>query len=355
MTIKKLVFIGASPTHLQVIAAFKAAPRADTDVFLVTPTDHAVHGALLGGMVAGNYPAAQCTALLSNAVKGSAIKIVHGHCTGIDTTTRQVQLGHGRAVHYDVLSLDARPVVDRDALNTHVAGAKQYAMFTQPPEQFAKLWPQVLAHAAQKALHISVLGAGVQGVELAMALQHRLPTCRVTLIAGPAVPVAQHALGLQRRVMAALKACNITVLQDSCIAIEQNCLHLSSGASLVCDIPIVAIQGQAPAYWAGSGLELSMDGNLRINNYHQSTSHSHVFADTPACGYGAGTAFNANVRAALDNKSPKSAVPVSKTLNLIRCGPRKAIASWGALHFSGGLAWRLHNVINQRWIRQYTT
>ncbi len=355
MTIKKLVLVGASPTHLQVIAAFKAAPRADTDVILVTPLDQAVHSALLSGMVAGQYGPAQCTASLHGLIHGSSIKIVRAHCTGIDTATRHVKLADGHSVHYDVLSLDARPVIDREAIDVHVPGAKQHAMFTQPPEQFAKLWPQVLAHAAQKALHISVIGAGVQGVELAMALQHRLPTCRVTLIAGPAAPVAEHPLGLQRRVMAALKARNITVLQDSCSAIEKNCLKLSSGASLLCNIPIVAIDGHAPAYLAGSGLQLGSDGHLRLNPCHQSTSHPNVFADTVACSFEAGIAFNANMRAVLDDKPAKLSVPAANNLNLISCGPRKAIASWGALHFSGGLAWRLYDVINQRWIRQYTT
>ncbi len=355
MTIKKLVLVGASPTHLQVVAAFKAAPRADTDVILVTPLDHAVHSALLSGMVAGQYDPAQCTALLEELVKGSAIKIVPAHCTGVDTATRQLRLSNGHIVHYDILSLDARPVVDRDAIDAQVPGAKQYAMFTQPPEHFAKLWPQVLAHAAQKALHISVLGAGAQGVELAMALQHRLPTCRVTLIASPAAPVAAHTLGLQRRVMAALKALNITVLQDSCSNIEASCLHFSSGASLVCDIPVVAIDGHPPTYLAGSGLALNDDGSLRINTYHQSASHSHVFADTAACGFEAGAAFNTNMRAVLDDKPPKLAVPAPHALNLISCGPRKAIASWGAIHFPSAIAWRLYAVINQRWIRQYTT
>ena len=355
MTIKKLVLVGASPTHLQVIAAFKAAPRADTDVILVTPLDHAVHGAQLSGMVAGQYDPAQCTAPLEGLMHGSSVKMAQAHCTAIDPSVRQVQLSDGRALHYDVLGLDARPVVDRDAIDTQVPGAKQYAMFTQPPEQFAKLWPQVLAHAAHKALHISVLGAGVQGVELTMALQHRLPTCRVTLIAGPAPPLANYSAGLQRRVMAALKARNITVLQDSCSAIEENCLHLSTGASLACDIPVVAIDGHAPAYLADSGFALGNDGNLPLNSYHQLTSHPTIFADTAACGYEAGAAFNSNMRAMLDEQSPKAPVPAPKSLNLISCGPRKAIASWGAIHFSGGLAWCLYDVINQRWIRQYTT
>jgi NADH dehydrogenase FAD-containing subunit len=355
LTIKRLVLVGASPAHLQIVAAFKAAPRADTDVILVTPLDYAVHSTLLSGMVSGQHDPAQCTVLLEDLVKGSTIKTVRAQCTGIDTATRQVRLSSGHAMHYDVLSLDTHPVVDRDAIDTQVPGAKQYAMFTQPPEQFAKLWPQVLAHAAQKALHISVLGAGAQGVELAMALQHRLPTCRVTLITGPAAPVAAHPLGLQRRVMAALKARNITVLKDSCSTIEETCLHLSSGASLLCDIPVVAIDGHPPAYLADSGLALNDDGSLRINPYHQSTSHSHVFTDTSACGFEAGAAFNANIRAVLDDKPPKSAVPARHALNLISCGPRKVIASWGAIHFPSALAWRMHAVINQRWIRQYTT
>ena len=345
--------MGASPAHLHVLAAFKAAQRADTDVYLVSAFNHVIHTPMLAGWVAGLYSAEQCTVNLGTLLVGSHVKHIVANSFQLDCANRQILLDTGNVLPYDVISLDSRPAVDREALNMMIPGAVERAVFTQPSEAFGKLWPQILHHVGKQALRISVIGAGSAGVELALALQHRLPACRVTLIVGPSMPAASHTLGVQKTVMVHLKRHNITLLHDSCIAIGAQSIELASGASLVCDIPFLATDGQAPRWAAESGLNLDQHGYPQVNLFGQSTSHSAVFANTEIGNSAAGQALGTNLRLALDNLAPKVVPKTSSALNLISCGQRTAIASWGTMCFQGNFAWRLKDVIDRRWIRPY--
>lgn len=353
MSIKKLVLVGVSPAHLHVLSAFKAVQRSDTDVYLVSAFDHVVHTPMLAGWVAGHYSAEQCTVNLGTLLSGSHIKHHIASSFQLHAARRQIQLNTGTVLPYDVVSVDTRPVIDREALNTMIPGAADHAVFTQPSEAFGKLWPQILQHVGQQALRLSVIGAGTAGVELALALQHRLPACRVSLIAGPAMPAASHPQTVQKSVTAQLKRHNITVLHDRCSAIEAQCIVLASGASLVCDIPFLAIGGHPPGWIAGSGLEIDQNSYPQVNHFRQSVSHSAVFTNTDSGNSAAGPAFDTNLRLALDALAPKAVPKRPGALNLISYGKRNAIASWGTICFQGNLAWRLKDVIDRRWIRPY--
>lgn len=374
MSIKKLVFLGAGHAHLYALAAFKASPRIDTDIHLITPYDHMVYSGMVPGMVAGHYSADDYTISLPKLLDKTAIKITYAACTGIDTTTQHLRLSDGSVLHYDVLSLDTGSVMDKDVIDALIPGAKEHAVFVRPLEHFVKLWPKVLEHAQSRALRISVIGAGATGIELAMALQFQLPHCHISLITGPVPAAAGYSPSVQNSVMQALKKRNITVLQDSCVRMDATQLYLASGASLACDMPLLAIGGHAPSWLADTDLALDERGYLAVNAFQQSTSHPNVFAagdvasrvDAPHAKSGvfavrSGPALYTNLLASLMRQPknyPFKAHPVvSRSLNLISCGERIAIASWGtfptSLTLQGHWVWRWKSVIDRRWLRLY--
>lgn len=374
MSIKKLVFLGAGHAHLYALAAFKASPRIDTDIHLITPYDHMVYSGMVPSMVAGHYSADDCTISLPKLLDKTAIKITYAACTGIDTTTQHLRLSNGSVLHYDVLSLDTGSVMDKDVIDMQIPGAKEHAVFVWPMEQFVKLWPQVLAHAQSRALRISVIGAGATGIELAMALQFQLPHCHISLITGPVPHATGYSPNVQKRVIKALKQRNITVLQDSSVRMDASQLYLASGAHLACDIPLLTVDGHAPHWLADTGLALDERGYLAVNAFQQSTSHTNVFAagdvasrvDMPHAKSGifavrTGPALYANLLASLMKHPLKPHPIVQRTLNLISCGKKSAIASWGTswgtnsagLTLQGHWVWRWKVGIDQRWMRLY--
>jgi NADH dehydrogenase FAD-containing subunit len=364
MAIKKLVFVGAGQSNLYALAAFKQSPRIDTDIHLITPFDHVAYSEMVPGMVSGHYSADDCAISLPKLLDRTAIKITYAACIGIDTAMQTVHLNDGSTRHYDVLSLDTGSVMDRDVIDAFIPGAKEHAVFVHPLEQFIKLWPKIEAHAEQMQAHhwgrIAVIGAGAMGIELAMALKHRLPTCTVTLVTGPAAPATGFTTSVQNRVMRALKQRNITVLQDSCVRMGAQQIYLASGASLACDMPLLTIGEHAPVWLKDSSVtdNLALDerGYLAVNAFQQSTSHPNIFAAGDAAN-NTGSTLYANLRASLMDQPktyPFKAHRVERrALNLIACGERSAIASLGKITLQGKWVWQWKNAINHRWLRLY--
>jgi NADH dehydrogenase FAD-containing subunit len=119
--------------------------------------------------------------------------------------------------------------------------------------------------AQSRALRVAVIGASAAGIELAMAIQHRLPTSSVTLVTEGASVADRDTSAVQQRVVKALKQRNITVLADMAVSIQAGEVALASGARLACDIPVITIGAQAPAWLIDSGLALDPQGFIAVD------------------------------------------------------------------------------------------
>jgi len=105
-----------------------------------------------------------------------------------------------------------------------------------------------------------------------------LPRSAVTLVAGPLADGATIPNPLQQRLSTTMKAQRITVLQDVAVGMTAESVHLGCGAHLACDVPLIALESQSPAWLADSGLALDDRGQVAIDAYQRSTSHSQVFS-----------------------------------------------------------------------------
>lgn len=226
--------------------------------------------------------------------------------------------------------------------------------------------------ARQRPLSVVVVGAGAAGLELVFAAEESLrtqgvPGSRFTLLTGGDEVAAHYSKGVQARVLRQLQRRGITVLRDSCTGMSLGHVQLGSGATLICDVPIVATGSHAPGWLQGSGLALGETGHVLVNAHQQSTSHADVFAagdvasrsDTPHPRSGvyavrAGPPLAHNLLAALAGQPLKKHRPPRHTLNLLSCGTRHAIASYGPLHAEGGWAWRWKDRIDRGFVARYS-
>ena len=346
---------------------------ADTAVTLVSPHRRQLYSGMVPGFVAGHYQLDQCFIPLDGLLAGSRIRFVQSSVVSLDAARRTLTLANGSTLAYDWLSLDTGPVIDREKIEASIPGAREHALFVRPIEAFGQLWPQVAEMSRQKLFHLLVVGAGAAGLELAMAAAHALsgkagqPGCQVSLITGGG-PVAKSYTGAaQARVTRALQRLNISVLHDTCVGMSAGYLLLGSGAQLACDAPLLALGAQAPAWLASSGLSLDADGFIAVNACQQSLSHSQVFAagdvasrvDAPCPKSGvyavrAGPPLLANLQAALLGQPLTPWQPPRRTLNLLSCGERYAVATWGAASLEGRWVWRWKDWIDRRFVKQYS-
>jgi NADH dehydrogenase FAD-containing subunit len=252
-----------------------------------------------------------------------------------------------------------------------IPGAREHGLFLRPLEAFARLVDGLWDLAARRVLDVVVVGGGAAGVEMALAIEHRLAgrgeqRARVALVTGGGEPLAAHPQPVQRLAVRALARRRITVFRGRCARIEAGAVFLDSGARLACDAPVLAT-GPRPLPWLqGSGLQLGDEGHVLTSPTLQSLSHPEVFAagDTalrperplpPSGVYAvrAGAPLALNLRRFVAGGSLQPWRPPRRALNLIACGERRAILSWGGLAAEGRWCWWWKDRIDRAWITRF--
>ncbi|MES2424928.1 MAG: FAD-dependent oxidoreductase [Pseudomonadota bacterium] len=369
---RHLVLLGAGHAHLQVLvrlARLSRARRAQLRVTLVSPYPLQLYASMLPGFVAGHYTLADCTINLNSLIAASGVEFLQCRATRVDAAARKVEMvlhSNLHSISYDVLSLDTGAVLDRNRVEQVLPGAREHALFLRPLENFAAQWERLCTLPASAAQRMVVVGGGASGVELALALKHRLPQASVSLLSGPQPPAAAYPAGPRKKALRALHAAGIVVLQKTCSSIAADQLTLDDGSTLACDVPLLALGAQAPAWLARSGLTLDGEGFLAVNPWQQSLSHPEVFgagdvtsrADIrhPKSGVyalEAAQVLAGNLLAAAVGGKLKIHRPPEKTLTLLSCGSQTAIASWGRWSAQGAWVWRWKDRRDQRFVRKY--
>jgi len=363
----RLLLLGGGHAHVQVLQAFAQRPVPGLELTLLTPYAQQVYSGMVPGVLAGHYRLDEALISLLPLAREAGARWLEDAAVGIDTQSRWVRTAQGTTVPYDVLAVDTGGVMQPDRL----PGAQAHALFVRPMERFVQQLPGLIQRAAQGPLRVAVLGGGAAGVELAMALRFRLDAIaavdtRVTLLTGGPEPLANYTPGVQRRVQGAMADLRVEVLQARCIAIESSRLQLHDGTWLACDACIVATGAQAPAWLQGSPLALDANGFLLTGPTLQSVSHPDVFAagdvatraDAPHAKSGvyavrAGPPLAANLRAFIEGRVMQPHTPQRRTLNLMACGGRSAVASWGPWSAQGAWVWRWKDHIDRAFMARF--
>jgi pyridine nucleotide-disulfide oxidoreductase family protein len=367
---KRLVLLGGGHAHVHVLQDFARQPLVGAELLLVSPFAQQTYSGMVPGVVAGHYQPTQCHIALPPLAAAARAHRVGGAAVGIDAARRRVLLTDGRHAEYDILSVDTGAAMDRNRL----PGAREHALFVRPIEHFVSLLPGLLSLAQTRVLDVVVVGAGAAGVELALALQHRLnpqrgeERARVALVTGGGEALEGFALMAMRRVAKVLSQHRITVIRDRCDAVQADAVVLGSGARLACDAAIIATGAEAPTWLQGSGLALDERGFISTGATLQSTSHAEVFAVGDVSTRGdvqpspprngvhavrAGPPLALNLRRLVAGGELQAHQPQKKALNLLACGEKSAIAVWGNWTAQGRWVWWWKDRIDRGFISKY--
>ena len=349
--LRHLVLLGAGHAHVHVLKGLAHSRPADLRITVIAPYPRQLYSGMVPGFVAGHYALEACVIPLAGLLARCGAHYIGGSGAAIDADARTVTLASGETMEWDWLSVNTGPVMDRDTIESAMPGAREHALFVRPIETFGALWPLVAELAQSRPIELTVIGAGAAGLELAMAAAHALRGAgypegsRVTLVTGGPPPASSYPQALQRRVGLALQRSGVTVVRSACVG-------MAAGELLL----------------AGSGLALDEAGFIAVNRYQQSTSHSCVFAvgdvasriDAPHPRSGVyavrvGPPLLANLQAVVRGQPLKPYQPPARTLNLLSCGERYAIAAWGSLHVEGRWVWRLKDHIDRGFVARYAT
>ena len=367
---KRLVLVGGGHAQVEVLRQLALGEERGWDVTLVTPYPWLTYSGMVPGHFAGHYELDQCTIDLAALARRARARLALTTATLVSADANEVVCADGTVVGYDVLSLD---VGGTPAIGA-ARGVERHAVLVRPLEKAVKGWNQVLAQARDGHMgSITVVGGGAAGVELALAMRHRLlrelyeaaPHVRVLGDGddiAPNFPIAARA-ALRRH----LRRHGVEVQTGSAVAeVGEGFVKLRSGLQFATDAVFWVTGTSAPEWLKQSGFACDERGFLLTNDLMQSPSHPNVFGagdcvnelgrPLPKAGVfavRAGPILAANLAAALEGRALQAYIPQKRYLALVSTGDRRAVGVWDGFSWSGAWAWRWKDRIDRRFVARY--
>ena len=358
---KELLLVGGGHSHLAVLKSFGDTPAGGVRLALLSPSRHAFYSGMVPGVVAGHYRPEDCRVALGALAARAGARFFLDSAVGLDPARREVTTARGERLHYDVLSLDTGSSAGEPA------GAADRALRVRPAEPFLAGWERLRESARRgEVRRIAVVGGGAAGVEVLLAMRHGLAGVAAELVLFSELPVlAGH--GARRRMARILDERGVTVHSGrKVVAAGRNGLELDGGERFEAQAAVWATGAYAPSWIAQSGLATDARGFVAVSDTLQSRSRPEIFAagdvatvigePRPKSGVFAvrqGPVLARNLRRALAGEAPEPFRPPSRSLALISCGDRYAVASWGGLALEGAWVWGWKDRIDRRFVERY--
>ncbi|MEO0676158.1 MAG: selenide, water dikinase SelD [Pseudomonadota bacterium] len=357
---RDVVLIGGGHTHALVLKSWAMKPLPGARLTVINPGPTAPYSGMLPGFIAGHFQRDELDIDLVRLVRRAGGRLVMAKATGIDRDARVIAVEGRPSVGYDYASLD----VGITSTLTTLPGFEAHGLPAKPLGAFATAWDAYLARSGPA--RIAVIGAGVAGAEVSMAMAFALEKAgrqaEITLIdQGPAL--AALGPGARRKMLAEIAANNVTLRDNVRPArVEADRLMLDTGEEIASDLTVGAA-GSNPYPWlAETGLTddagfVSVDRFLRSSDpriFAVGDCAEMVATPRPKAGvYAVRQApylFN-NLRHALSRAGSLKAYPAQKDyLRLISTGRKSAVGDKWGLSAEGPWLWDLKDRIDVKFM-----
>jgi selenide,water dikinase len=357
-SVADIVLIGGGHTHALVLKMWGMKPLPGARLTLINPAPTAPYTGMLPGHIAGHYPRKALDIDLVRLARFAEARLILGAASAIDREARTITVGD-RRIAYDLASIDIGITSDLPDLK----GFSDHGIAAKPLGPCATRWAAYLADDGPAA--VAVIGAGVGGAELAMAMAHALRAksrpATVTLIdRGAAFPGTAPAAA--RRLRANLANLGIQLLENAEVPeITATAVRLADGREIPSTFTVTATGARPHDWLTTTGLALH-DGFVTVDRYLRSSDPliyacgdaAHLaHAPRPKSGVyavRAAPALFANLRAALSGSPRKPFDPQGDYLKLISLGRQSAVGERNGITLEGPWVWRLKDRIDRRFM-----
>lgn len=372
----RLVLVGGGHAHALVLQDWAERGAPDADVTLISPEAHSPYSGMLPGHVAGHYDWRAFHVDLARLATRAGVKRLPDRVVGLDLAAQEAHLASDGRLPFDLLALDTGSTSGLPTL----PGSAEHVVPIKPLGPFLAQWEAFLDGPAigRPSPAVVVLGGGLGGIELVLAITHRLrtlrsdrPPARITLVeqASRLAPTLAAALGA--RLFRLVESAGIDIrLGQSATRFATDHVELADGTQVESDL-VVAAAGARPASWLGaSGLEVTAAGFVRVDERLASISHPSIMAagdvahleKSPREKAGVfavrqGPVLARIVEARLRGEAGPAFRPQRDYLRLVSLGDRRALALKHGLMLGGrgalgALLWRLKDSIDKRFMRK---
>lgn len=364
-----IVLIGGGHSHAVFLQRWAQAPLPGVRLTLVSPQVHSAYAGMLPGMIAGHYGFGDIHIDLPRLCRAAGARFVQACAHHVDPVEKKVSLLGRPDLEYDLLSLDVGATPCRKIPGSDLA------IPVKPVGHFHRYWQQLKqqVHGEHQPLRLGIVGGGLGGCELAMAmssaLEEQVYSGRVEihlLHAGNRLP-EEYAL-LARRILAReLGRLKVRAHRNWRVAeITPRGVHSDEGEFLALDKVLLCTEAGAPPWLAQSGLSLDAQGFVRVDDYLRAEEYPSVFAagdvastpasSTPRSARNAldqGPALFHNIRATLLEQPLRPYRAKKQFFSLLSCGSQRAIVARGGFSAVGSLLWHWKDQRDRQQMRRF--
>ena len=368
---RELVLIGGGHTHALVLRKWGMTPVPGVRLTLINPGPSAPYTGMLPGFVAGHYRREDLSIDLVRLARFAGARLILGNVQGIDRDAGHIHVPDRAPVAYDLASINVGITSDLPDL----PGFNEHAVSAKPLGPYAQRWTDFRTAVANGDLppDIAVIGGGVGGAELSLAMAHALQIdghrARITVIEqAKALPgISTFA---RKSLLRHMDRMGVRLIEGATVtAISSEAVHLQNGLAVVSRFTIAAAGARPHDWLADTGLNLSngficVDHELRSCDPAIYAAGDCAALPSPRPKAGVFAVRQApilyhNLRAELTGGKPRRYSPQRKFLKLISLGHKSAVADrqggWlkGAW-LKGSWMWHWKDRIDRRFMTKFT-
>lgn len=359
---RDLVLIGGGHTHALVLRKWGMSPLPGVRVTVINPGPTALYSGMLPGFVAGHYTRDDLDIDLIRLARFAGARMVIGTASGIDRDARLIEVPGRPPIGYDLASVD----VGVTSRITNIPGFADHAVPAKPLGRFVQRWEDFSASPGRA--RIAVIGGGIAGCELALAMHFALRArgmdAQVTVI--DRAEIGQELPARKRRaLLAAMQRNKVALVAGAQVSqIDAGMVHLTGRRPIEADLIVGAAGACAHPWLRKTGLTLK-GGFITVSPTLQSSDPAIfaagdcadlAYAPRPKAGVFAVRAAPVlydNLVAGLSGGSMRAFAPQKNYLKLISLGAKRALGHRFGVCVQGAAVWRLKDRIDQRFMRKF--
>lgn len=365
---RDLVLIGGGHAHALVLRKWGMAPLPGARLTVINPGPTAPYTGMLPGHVAGHYDRDTLEIDLVRLCQFAGARLILSHATDINRSDHMISVEGRTAIAYDTASIDIgiTAQMDMPGFTDHAVGAK-------PLDIYASRWRDFVAAVKSGAAkpQVAIIGAGVAGCELSMAMAYSLKQAGVT----PSVTVIEagdsiSGLGnkARKQMLYRMQQAGVALCFNSHIqCVTATHVVLENQKTIAASLTVGAA-GAFPHKWLLKTDLPLIDGfiettpDLRVNGdpdlFAVGDCAAMPFAPRPKAGVFAVRAADVlhhNLRATLTGRPLRAFKPQKNYLKLISLGGKSALAEKFGFAFSSPLLWRWKDHIDRKFMEKLNT
>ncbi len=366
-----IALLGAGHTNAHVLRMWKMEPIPDARLVCVSNFHTATYSGMLPGTLAGLYTPDRMEIDLVRLCKSVNAELIVDTVTGLDLDARKLLFQSRAPLAFDVLS------VGIGSIPAGLPAQPDPALIPIKPMQtfLNRLESRLREREAERnggPLRIAVVGAGVAGIEISLALPPRLrkwlghEAFEITLWDHHDDPFASLPAGrdvLQRELAKkGIRICSGEEIRQ----VTDGCLETAQQERFPVDAVLWATSATAPPLLRQFGLPTDERGFLLTQPTLQSVAADDVFAvgdsgtmqedPSPKAGVYAvrqGSVLWRNIRSFLQQQPLREYRPQRGFLKLVSTGDERAVLMYRGVSAVGRWCWRLKDYIDARFMAKY--